>query len=502
MMHGVRRVAGARALRATAWMVGTALLVSSCGPPGRAEAPLDPPAIAPAAGEGAAGETAGCEKVTLIAPSSVLLDEMATQDRRHVDPLVAAAQKAVRDSQYKDVDALAELSRLQLWRSAQEESHDGPSDLDGAHRNAQRAMAVDSSHSAGRLALALTTATRVIQTSGARDPAHRLVALGLVDLAVERALDGAPPAMAAAGHTLRGYLMLDRGEPGEAGRAFDQALAQDAQAVGAWVGKGHVARSQRDLVAASDAYERALAIDAADLEARAALDAATRCEGLKLTLADVTRPELSRLIFKPLAPPANPPTPCPQAALADARNETLCRGRASLSQARTGAERKAAVTDIIAGWQALRPACEAGEPVCGGHVPAALLDAMQAQDGQPARAITLGRILGSSRYKAFRQAGLEGQVALLIADRYYELGIYDLAANHYERHVKLAPKEATADAARERASAIRMALGNTAARVKGPSVPLLLAFAVRRLAADPTWSPAAERIAAQVPQQP
>ncbi|MBW2454927.1 MAG: hypothetical protein JRI68_10465 [Deltaproteobacteria bacterium] len=381
------------------------------------------------------------------------------------------------------------------------------------------------------------------------------------------AIDGAPNVVAAAGHTLLGYLWLDRGQPQQADQAFDTALALDGEAVGAWVGKGHVARSRRDLGAAAAAYQRALGLDAQDWETRLALGATQGCEGLQLSGGLAPLPAMPGLTRDPLASPAPPPGSCPPAARAEQRSQLLCSGRAALGRAQTEADRKTAADQILAGWRDLRQACEAGEQGCGPHVAAALLDASHALHaaGQMARSIGLGRVLMDPRYKAFQAGGIQAEVPLLLGDRYYQLGVYDQAASYYERHVQQAGTGPTVIAARQRALALVVALGmvdaarrlaNAVARdrklpaaqraravlavaglmrsdrgsqaaksfvnrhrklldaaglgaqvadpgtgpaASDPSVPVLLSQAVRRLAADPRWSSAAERVATQVP---
>ena len=63
--------------------------------------------------------------------------------------------------------------------------------------------------------LATAAGTKIVQFGGTAVDAMIAVqaVLGLVELTLGLALDGAPDVVAAAAHTLRGYLELDRGEP-------------------------------------------------------------------------------------------------------------------------------------------------------------------------------------------------------------------------------------------------------------------------------------------------
>ncbi len=563
---------GSWALSPARWLLGWAGLTIGCGsPPVDLGAPEVPAPVVTTdestAASGGGESSAGCTEITLGSPSSSHAWALSAGELQRADRLVAAAEKAVKDSAYRDVDILIELGRLELWRNGTESAARGETDVDRAHPNGQRAMAVDHGNAGGRLLLALTTASRVIAHSDKREPRERVIVLGLVQLAVQMAIDGAPDLVAAAGHTLLGYLWLDRGQPQQAAKAFDEALALDGQAVGAWVGKGHVARTQKDLSAATKAYQRALALDGQDMEARLALGAAQGCEGLQLHVGSAPLPALPGLTRDPLAPAAPSPGACPSAAFADQRSRLLCQGRAALSLAKTKADKKAAADQIVAGWRDMKQACEAGEPVCGPYVVKTLLVASHALHGagQPAKAIALGRIPMEPRYQASQAGGLPAEVALFVGDLYYQLGIYDRAASYYERHAKQQGAAPTARAARARALAIVVALGRvdtashlateiardrklpegpragavlaaaglirsdrgpgaadsflkghrvlldaaglgaqatdlgTRPAMTAPSFPFLLAQAVRRLAADSRWSPAAERIAAQVP---
>jgi len=569
---GITGVTGST-LRRAAWLAGSVVLLLGCG--GQAgDAPSPKPPMVPittdcvAGAGGDCGRKAPCTEITLEEPTSWALPKLSQAERERADRLVDAAQKAVHDSGFRDLEAMVELARLQLWRDADKGKGDTDSDAERAHLNGMRAVAVDQAHPAARLVLALTIARSMIDAAAKREPQGRRHALGLVELAGEAALDGAPDSVAAAAHTLLGYARLDRGQLQLAARDFDQALGIDPRAVGAWVGRGYLAGNNNHLAGATSAYQQAAALLPRDPEVQLALEATGRCEGMSLHAGGAQLVSLPRLTQKPLAPPPGPASVCTAAELADQRNARLCQGRVALGQARTAAEQQAAAGQILAGWRDLRAACETGEPVCGGHVAAAMLEASQAfrAAGQMAKAIGVGKLLLMARYQAFKVASVQVQATLQVGDYYYALGVYDLAARHYELHGRAAAGAPTASAARERALAIRVAFAQTepakllakllatdrrlpearragavlvvgkllrssqrpaaaAAWLEphralleaagrgaeateigvGPAAvglqrAMLLPRAIHRLAADGRWSPAADRIADQVPE--
>ncbi|MBW2454926.1 MAG: hypothetical protein JRI68_10460 [Deltaproteobacteria bacterium] len=117
-------------------------------------------------------------------PSVGSAPALSVAERERADRLVVAAEKGVRDSGFRDVDALVELGRLELKRNGTAPTAGGRTDVDRAHLNGQRAMAVNQGNPGGRLLLALTTASRVIGHAAKREPQDRLHALGLVELTV------------------------------------------------------------------------------------------------------------------------------------------------------------------------------------------------------------------------------------------------------------------------------------------------------------------------------
>ncbi|RLB50164.1 MAG: hypothetical protein DRI90_23940, partial [Deltaproteobacteria bacterium] len=153
----------------------------------------------------------GCTEVALVEPTRIHSPQRSAAERGRIDRLIVAADKTVKDSAFRDVEALVELARLQLWRNEREDRI--RTDPEQAHLNGQRAVAVDPHHPAGRLMLALTTTLSVVEASKKRGPRDRAVALGFVDLAGRTVLQGAPKGIAAAAHTLLGYAWLDRGQP-------------------------------------------------------------------------------------------------------------------------------------------------------------------------------------------------------------------------------------------------------------------------------------------------
>lgn len=450
-----RRCRGLLAVAALAW---------GCGGAPDAASSSDVP-VAPLGNMGADGMASGrgdpgtCTEVRLVALSELSGKSPGASNRASLDLRIDAATGAVKESRFSDAEALVELARLQLQRNDEQSDHDGENDAARGLKNAMRAVAVDPESTPARLVLALAVA-RSLASAPAHDRPHaRAVVLGVVEMLGQAVGDRASGPVAATSHTLRGYAWLGRGEPARAAQAFGRALELDPEAVSAWVGRGHEARSRKDLATAAAAYEAALSHDPRDAVAMAGLEATRRCEGLLLPKGPLPSLSLPGLTRGPIAPPPPPPGRCPAAAAADPRSQPLCDGRRALAAARTADAVRQAAEQIVRGWQELSSACEAGEPICGSYVPAAMLEASRGMfaAGQVAKSIAIARMALRAPAPVLAQSNLGATVALEIADRYFRLGMLGPVAGYYERHAREAATAPTAAAARERAFVLDVA---------------------------------------------
>jgi hypothetical protein len=325
-------------------------------------------------------------------------------------PEIAAAQKAILDSQYTDVRAMVRLAKLQLRRDQDITEADGATDAARALRNAARAVAVDASSAEARLSLTLALARSLQRATSSADPAVRSLALDLVGLSLRgKALGGPAPVLAAAA-------------------TLEKAVAR--------------ARSQSGAGASA------------------------------------------HLGPEPLAPPPPPPPRCSPGEAAAAASAAYCAGLTRLAVAASRADREEAASAVIDGWRALEPLCESHDPACPPHVAEGLAAASRGFEaaGKIAKAIASAKLVLEPRH-AFPVATLDPMLSLEIGDRYYLLGVFDQAADWYER----AGRQADAGAA-ARAKLIRKALG-AAAPAGQPSGSQAacappLACTVRRLAGE------------------
>ena len=420
--------------------VGRASVDAPAGPQRCKEPPCDDPAWRCTGAVLAAG---GVECGVALTP----------EEQHALDARVERAQRRVLDGQYADAGALADLARLQLLRHGHAGDADGDDDTMRAKKNAQRAIAVDDTSAAGRLALALALARSFEVAASLVAPRPRALALHLVDEALA-AVPSADPAVEAGALTLRGYLALAEGTLDAALVAFERATFLAPTQASAWLGRGDAERAARRFDDAERAYGRAGALAAAVRGQEAA--SAHRALPLPQPLPALPRGAVGRMGS------SAPPAPCPPDALLHAQAAALCQGRASLVAAGTDRDRlRRAATEIVDAFRALRDLCENGDPACGTWVAAGLVEAADAfaAAGAMAKAIMVDRMLQDPRYGLPGVDALAPRAELAIADDYHALGIFDEAARHYARYTSLAGLAASAGA-RERALRLALALGD------------------------------------------
>lgn len=293
---------------------------------------------------------------------------------------IEAAQKAVLESRFADVQALVRLAKLQLRRDEDTPGPDGPTDAARALRTAARAVAVDGTSAEARLVLALALARSLFGAVASADPRVRGAALDLVTIALRGSPTGGAAPVRAATATLEQALTQARGD---------------------------------------------------------------------------SSPEPSpHLTPGPVAPPAPPLPRCSAAESAAASSSSYCAGLAHLASASAAADRGAAAAAILDGWRALEPLCARRDPGCPPHVGEGLAAAARAfhAAGATAKSIAAARlVLEPGRVPAAPY--LQGMLCVEIGDRYHALGIFEQAAEWYERADQLGQAWGV-----RRAEAIRKAL--------------------------------------------
>jgi tetratricopeptide (TPR) repeat protein len=447
----------------------SALLCPGCSPASRTPATTEP---ASTAIEGSTAASTAPSSTTAVAASATPADKDAPED---VDGGIAAAQRAVTDSKFQDIDALVDLARLQLLRDAPIADADGPTDAERARKNAMRAIAVDDTSTGGRIVLVIALA-RSFERGGLADSDG---ALSLLDLAASTFPPGSTAANAAA-DVVRGSLELAWGEHAKAKASFAAATAANPNLVAAWAGLGDVARSQKRFDEAKVAYRKAIEVKPS-AELTASLDAAER--GLALEVR-TSRPKSVR--GSPLAP-TRPVITCPTSVASATTSAAMCRGVAALAKASTPAEKEAGANDVIAAWSTLEPLCEQKDPACGPYVATSLAAASRAffEARRSAKAIATARIVIARVEELPKAAGVAQELELEVADRYFEFCVFDTAAELYERAAR-ARGPASKEAA-ERASFIRNAFKALQGKTPkaGPCAGPLCGL--NRLVADRSW---------------
>lgn len=379
---------------------------------------------------------------------------LSDRELRELGPAIDAAQKAVKDSAFRDVHAIALLARLQIRRDAEVADTDGSNDAARGLRNGMRAVAVDDASAEARLVLAVALARSLQGGRAAADPEVRPLALDLVSVAVG-SVPAASGAVGAAAKTMEGYVALERGQKQKARSAFSAATLLFPKLATAWVGLGDAARSDGDFDAAAAAYKTAASLLPEDVGIQRSLDAAKNRVPLALGPAVQGAPTLAP---GPLAPAAPPPPACSPAQSSAAAGASLCKGLAAIARATTRDDLSQGAQLVIAGWNEMQPLCDARDPACGPHVAQALAAASRAfhSAGQVAKSIAAAKlVLGRSDLPG--ASALAPDLYLEIGDRYFAIGVFDQAAGFYARHVE---SGGAAAAVVDRVLAIQAALGD------------------------------------------
>ncbi len=232
-----------------------------------------------------------------------------------------------------------------------------------------------------------------------------------------------------------------------------------------------LARSLHQATTTADPLVRGLALDLVGLSLHDVRyqESAARAVGgvLEKTIDRLRAPsgEVSHLGPESLAPTPPPLPRCSLREAADATTAPYCKGLDALSVASSRADNEQAAAMVIDGWRTLTALCEAQDPACPPHIFVGLVAASRAflSAGRTAKSIAADMLI-ASHARLPNAAALEATVSLELGDRYYSLGVFDQAADWYERAAKRVQADPTAPA--NRALQIRVALGDAVAATR------------------------------------
>lgn len=209
----------------------------------------------------------------------------ADSNETAVDPAISELSRAVLDSEYQNVEALVNLSRLQMRRGNSTSDGDGANDYDRAKKNLQRALAVDDGYMPAFNQLAiyyLESARRAAgQKSsgfarGAKDKKLDTQALDLALLVTSQAIR--KNANYAPVYNTAGLIAVEQGNLNQAVQSFGTARQKDPNFYEAHMNFAAVNMQFRGFQQAEEAYRAALKLKPNDYDAHLGLALALRGE--------------------------------------------------------------------------------------------------------------------------------------------------------------------------------------------------------------------------------
>ncbi|MCC6521936.1 MAG: hypothetical protein IT373_04685 [Polyangiaceae bacterium] len=203
----------------------------------------------------------------------VALHRFARTGERDLDGTTAELERAVRDADFQNEEALVALASLELRRAADGAEADRSDALARAELNLKRALAVDDRHMPAYNQLALLHLARARAAAGANADATsarpNAQMLDLAALVVAQALRIDP--RHAPLHNTEGLVARAQGDLSRAAAAFQRARTLDPRLFEAHANYASVNLEFRGFVAAEAAYRDALALRPRDYEAHLGL---------------------------------------------------------------------------------------------------------------------------------------------------------------------------------------------------------------------------------------
>jgi len=222
-----------------------------------------------------------------------------------VDDAVKELERAIKDADYQNEEALVDLARLQVQRGDTVANEDGESDFARASKNLRRALALDDGDVPAYNQLALLYLQRARRDGGrVRDDAVRGVAqrrmgsreLDLAFLVASQAAQRAPRG-ATIKNTL-GILAVESGDLSHAAKAFGEARVLEPSFFEAHMNYASVNLMFRGFARAEEAYRAAIDLRPQDYDAHLGLALALRGQIDLAVDGDAKLGESERLLEK------------------------------------------------------------------------------------------------------------------------------------------------------------------------------------------------------------
>lgn len=214
----------------------------------------------------------------------VALYDFKASGEKDVEGAIAAMEKAVRDAEFKNVEALVQLASLQMRRRSDMADDDGENDLERAKKNLQRALAINDAFMPAFNQLAIYYLERAKEKAGRRRgrvaaavTSKKKVgtqALELAQLVVSQAVRKNP--YYAPLYNTSGLISAELGDLSAAAQAFGKARQLDKKFFEAHMNYAAVNLQYRGFERAESGYRAALKLRPNDYEAHLGLALAIR----------------------------------------------------------------------------------------------------------------------------------------------------------------------------------------------------------------------------------
>jgi lipoprotein NlpI len=214
----------------------------------------------------------------------VALYNFKESGEKEIDKAIAEIERAIKDAEYKNEEALVNLGILQMRRRNAVKDEDGDSDMDRAKTNLQRALAINDGFMPAFNQLAVYYMQKAREQAGRKDSKVAsdvgkkkqvsTQALDMAALVVSQALRRNPKY--APVHNTRGLIARELGDLSGAAKSFKSAREFDPKFFEAHMNYASVNLEFRGFKEAEAGYRAALALRSNDYEAHLGLALALR----------------------------------------------------------------------------------------------------------------------------------------------------------------------------------------------------------------------------------
>jgi lipoprotein NlpI len=214
----------------------------------------------------------------------VALYEFVESGEKNADAAIAQMERAVQDSEFKNVEAFVNLAMLQMKRGSNTSDKDGANDFERAKKNLQRALAVQDAYMPAFNQLAVYYLETAKQSAGVKTSTYTrgagqagkadTQALELAALVTSQAIQKNPKY--AAIHNTAGLIEVELENLSSAVQSFDRARRLDPNFFEAQMNYAAVNLKFRGFEQSEQAYRQALKIRPNDYDAHLGLALALR----------------------------------------------------------------------------------------------------------------------------------------------------------------------------------------------------------------------------------